>query len=88
MNILELIRRDNEHFLDQFDRVDETGTARAKRGGSDSSSHPVRWRDPNDLDDGPLLNSFLVQGNSREVSLEGLDDRLALDQWLREIARG
>ena len=88
MNIIELIRRDNEHPIDRFDRVDELGSARGKPSALGFAHHAGRWVDPDDFEASDLLLPFLFVSNSREVSLEDLDDRLAVDQWLRETARG
>ena len=49
--------------------------------------HSSRWGDPDDMEDSPLLQ-YLAEVNSREVSLEELDDRFAVDRWLRETAGG
>ena len=87
MNIIELIRRDNERSLDQFDRVDKQGSARGRRRASGLFPHSSRWGDPDDMEDSPLLQ-YLAEVNSREVSLEELDDRFAVDRWLRETAGG
>ncbi len=88
MNILELIRRDHEQFRNRLDRIDELGSTGARRGGSRLSKHSGRWIDPDDLDEGNLVHYFSVGGNSREVPLEEIDDRVAVDIWLREMARG
>jgi len=87
MNIFELIRCDHEQFHNRLDRIDELGSARARRGSSRSSQHSGRWIDPDDFGEIHLLHPLPVDGNSRELSLEEIDDRVAVDMWLREMAR-
>jgi len=88
MNIFEMVRRDREESSNEFDRVDELGLTGEKPSTRGFHQHLGRPGYPDDFDESYPVHSLLMDGPSREVPLEEIDDRLVVDLWLRETARG
>ncbi|MBI4964009.1 MAG: hypothetical protein HY913_12090 [Desulfomonile tiedjei] len=88
MNIFELIRRDHEQFRTLFDLAEERGPGKGRLLAAGFSKNPGKAGEPDDFDENYFIHSFLLDEQPREVSLDEIDDHLAVDLWLREIARG
>jgi len=87
MNIFEMVRRDHEQFSSEFDRVDELGSSGEKPSTRGFHQHLGRPGYPDDFEESNLGHSLLMDGQTREVPLEEIDDRVVVDLWLRETDR-
>jgi hypothetical protein len=88
MKILEMVRRDHDQFRALFDRMDQMDSAGPRPLELDFHQHFGIAGDPDDFEESHLVQSFRLHEHPGEVSLDEIDDRFAVDLWLREIARG